>query len=87
MKTPRKSIAETTAQSPVIPTLVETSKEGLYLVAYCPVCDKSEKSKVEFPGQPREAAASVLKIRAHWNQRHGRNPTARPKVASKRAIS
>ena len=57
-------------QSPVIPTLVEVNRDGLYLVAYCPVCDKSEKAKVAYAGQARESVDSVIKIRAHLQRRH-----------------
>jgi len=62
---------------PVIPTLLETGKDGLQVVAYCPVCDKSERSKVDYPGQPRSSVASVARIRAHWEKRHGRKVPAR----------
>jgi len=57
---------------PMIPTLVEVNRDGLYLVAYCPVCDKSEKAKVEYAGQPRHNVASVVKIRQHLAKRHRR---------------
>ena len=57
-------------QLPVIPTLVEVNRDGLYLVAYCPVCDKSEKAKVAYAGQSRESVDSVIKIRAHLQRRH-----------------
>lgn len=58
------------SQLPVIPTLAEMNRDGLYLVAYCPVCDKSEKAKVAHAGQPRESVDSVIKIRAHLQRRH-----------------
>ena len=58
---------------PTIPTLAEARKDGLYLVAYCPFCDKSEKAKVAYPGQPRESVACVAKIRAHVQSRHHQN--------------
>jgi hypothetical protein len=54
----------------VIPTLAEVNPDGLYLIAYCPFCDKSEKAKVTYPGQPREDVACVGKIRAHMQSRH-----------------
>lgn len=56
----------------VIPTLLEVNRDGIYLVAYCPVCDKLEKAKVEYAGQPRHSVASVAKIRRHLQQRHRR---------------
>lgn len=64
------STDQVSSVQPVIPTLVEVTKDGLYLVAYCPVCDKSEKAKVEYPGQSRHSVASVAKIRAHLQTRH-----------------
>jgi hypothetical protein len=57
---------------PVIPTLVEVNQDGLYLRAYCPLCDKSEQAKVEYLGQPRQSVASVARIRAHLQKRHRR---------------
>ena len=56
--------------TPVIPTLVEVKPDGLYLVAYCPVCDKSEMAKVKYAGESRERVDSVIKIRAHLQRRH-----------------
>lgn len=55
---------------PTIPTLVEVGKDGLYVVAYCPVCDKSERSKVAYAGQPRASVDSIARIRAHWQKKH-----------------
>ncbi len=55
---------------PAIPTLAEVNQDGLYLIAYCPFCDKSEKARVAYPGQPRESVACVAKIRAHVQSRH-----------------
>ena len=73
---PGKTVLQTddnvTTDLPVIPTLVEVNRDGIYLVAYCPVCDKSEKAKVEYAGQPRHSVASVAKIRRHLQQRHRR---------------
>lgn len=54
----------------VIPTLAEVNHDGLYLIAYCPFCEKSEKAKVAYPGQPRDNVASVAKIREHLEKRH-----------------
>ena len=53
-----------------IPTLLEMKSDGLHVSAFCPLCDKEEKSKVEVPGQPREESASVSRIRAHLRQQH-----------------
>lgn len=58
------------AAPPVIPTLVEVNEDGIFLRAYCPICDKSETAKVEYPGQPRDSVASVSKIRAHLRKQH-----------------
>jgi len=63
---------ENVLSEPPIPTLAELAHDGLYLVAYCPICDKSERAKIDYPGQPRNNIASVLKIRAHMQQRHRR---------------
>ena len=53
-----------------IPTLLDTKPDGLYVSAFCPLCDKEEKSKVEVPGQPREGSTAVARIRAHLRQQH-----------------
>ncbi len=53
-----------------IPTLVEVKGDGAYVFAYCPLCDKEEKSKLDHPGQPRDGAASIARIRAHIRSQH-----------------
>ena len=55
-----------------IPTLLEQKPDGIYINAFCPLCDKAEKSKVERPGQARDDAPSVARIRAHVRERHGK---------------
>lgn len=69
---------------PAIPTLVEVNERGLFVRAYCPICDKSETSKVEYPGQPRDTVASVAKIRVHLQKRHRKNLGAEAESANKR---
>lgn len=53
-----------------IPTLLDIKHDGVYVIAFCPLCDSEEKSRIEYPGQPRHGAASVARIRAHLRLRH-----------------
>lgn len=55
-----------------IPTLLEQKPDGIYINAFCPLCDKAEKSKVERPDLARDDAVSVARIRAHIRERHGK---------------
>lgn len=55
-----------------IPTLLEQKPDGIYIHAFCPLCDVADKSKVQHTGQARDEAASVARIRAHLRERHGK---------------
>lgn len=63
---------ETSSVHSFIPTLREQKRDGIYINAFCPFCDLSEKSKIEHPGHAQDEAASVAKIRAHIRERHGK---------------
>jgi hypothetical protein len=65
------STADTTwARRVAIPTLVERKVGGFLAIAYCPVCDRAEKSNDEGRGQEHALDASVAKIRAHLRLAH-----------------
>ena len=53
-----------------IPTLLERRAEGILVFAYCPICDKVEKSGENESGEQRAKAASIAKIQAHMRSRH-----------------
>jgi hypothetical protein len=67
-----KAKREVSSGQTFIPTLLEQKPDGIYVNAFCPLCDKAEKSKVQHPGQTRDEAASVARIRAHIRERHGK---------------
>jgi ATP sulfurylase len=53
-----------------IPTLLERKGGAMYAFAYCPICDKVEKSDDEGRGQQHALDTSVAKIRAHLRSVH-----------------
>jgi ATP sulfurylase len=53
-----------------IPTLLERKGAVIFALAYCPVCDKVEKSNGEGHGQQYALDTSVAKIRAHLRMAH-----------------
>jgi hypothetical protein len=63
-------MAKITSLDHFIPTLLERKSDGVYAFAYCPICDKVEKSSGDEYGEHRVTAASVAKIREHIRLRH-----------------
>lgn len=53
-----------------IPTLLERKGSTIYAFAYCPICDKAEKSSDGGRGQAHALNASVARIRAHMRLEH-----------------
>jgi hypothetical protein len=53
-----------------IPTLLERNNVVLLAYAYCPVCDKVERSDDQGRGHQHALNASVAKIRAHLRSAH-----------------
>jgi hypothetical protein len=52
-----------------ISTLLDKRADGIYGVAFCPICDKDEETRDQGNGQ-RAVAASIVKIRNHIRSRH-----------------
>ena len=65
-----------------IGTLVDQQRDGLFVVAFCPICDRTEQAPAA-DEQSREyaAAASIAKIRIHIKNTHRPRPQ-RVKIAS-----
>jgi len=53
-----------------IPTLIERKAEGISAFAYCPICDKVEKSNDDERGELRATDTAIAKIRMHMRLRH-----------------
>jgi hypothetical protein len=53
-----------------IPTLLERKGTVIFAFAYCPICDRVEKSNGEGHGQQFALDTAVAKIRAHLRMAH-----------------
>jgi hypothetical protein len=53
-----------------ITTLVDYSRRGRYILAYCPVCDHCEEARVVDDDQHGAEAASIQQVRLHIRRRH-----------------
>ena len=65
---PTTSIASSSRYK--IPTLLERKGGVLSAFAYCPICDKVEKSSGEGGGQPNALDSAVAKIYQHLRLNH-----------------
>jgi hypothetical protein len=48
-----------------ISTLCEKQPDGIHGIAYCPICDKAEKSHDPGKGEKHAIAISIGKVRIH----------------------
>jgi hypothetical protein len=53
-----------------VPTLLERRGGAIWAFAYCPICDKVEKSDDKGRSQEHALDASVAKIRTHMRLAH-----------------
>ena len=53
-----------------ISILFDRRKDGIYSIAFCPICDKAEESHDQGKGRDHAASASIAKIRSHMRLRH-----------------
>lgn len=53
-----------------IPTLLDKKRDGIYGIAYCPICDRAEESHDQGNGGGFAVARSVDKVRKHMRTKH-----------------
>ena len=53
-----------------IPTLADKKREGLVIIAYCPICDRTEEAPDDGRGREHVAAAAIAKIKIHIRRDH-----------------
>ena len=53
-----------------IPTLVDHAREGKFVFAFCPICDRVEEAAENGRGREHAAANSIAKIQLHIRKSH-----------------
>ena len=66
-----------------IATLVDHKREGLFVFAFCPICDHAEESRDEGTGRDGAKSSSIAKIQVHISKAHRPKPV-KIKVAKTR---
>jgi len=54
----------------IIPTLVDHSREGKIVIAFCPICDRVEEASENGRGREYATANSIAKIQLHIRKSH-----------------
>jgi hypothetical protein len=54
----------------MIPTLLDKRSDGIYIIAFCPICDKAEESPDCGNEQNQAATDSIRKVRRHMLLKH-----------------
>ena len=53
-----------------ISILVEKKPDGIYGIAFCPICDKAEESRDQGKGQTHAVTISIAKVHNHLRLSH-----------------
>jgi hypothetical protein len=53
-----------------ISTLLDKRSDGIYGIAFCPICDKAEESHDQGKGQDHAVTISIAKVRSHLHLKH-----------------
>ena len=53
-----------------IPTLLDRRRDGIYGIAFCPICDQSVETCEQGNGQKHAMTISIAKVHKHMRTRH-----------------
>ena len=53
-----------------IPTLIDHAREGKFVIAFCPICDRVEEASENGRGREGATANSIAKIQLHIRKSH-----------------
>ena len=53
-----------------IPTLVDHAREGKFVIAFCPICDRTAEASENGRGREDAMADSIAKIQLHIRKSH-----------------
>jgi len=84
-KNPKATMTDiTTIGGYAISTLLDKKRDGIYGIAFCPICDKAEESHDQGKGQTHAVTVSIAKVRKHMRLDHRVKESHTTEIASAR---